>query len=178
MDPIPVDIDIVSANIPPLLGLDVLDRENLTPDVAYNVLAKRRCIERHNASPIYVEEWAIPMTRAKTRHSYVPLRVQHKKFFTRTQLQRLHRQFFHPSADKLYKLLKRSRPDETTPETKKILEDLTKRCDPCQRIHRGPTRFRVSLGTEEIRFNERVIMDIMYLDNNKPVLHIVDEGKQ
>lgn len=39
----------------------------------------------------------------------------------------------------------------------------------------GPTRFRVSFGAENVKFNERLFMDMMYL-NGKPVLHIVDEG--
>lgn len=38
-----------------------------------------------------------------------------------------------------------------------------------------PTRFRVSLGAENVNFNEHLFMDVMYLDG-KPVLHIVNEG--
>lgn len=33
----------------------------------------------------------------------------------------------------------------------------------------------MSFGAESVRFNERLLIDIMYLDG-KPVLHIVDEG--
>ena len=55
------------------------------------------------------------------------------------------------------------------------LEELSKRCDPCQRIQKAPTRFSVTFGAENVRFNERLLMDIMYIDG-KPLLHIVDEG--
>lgn len=71
--------------------------------------------------------------------------------------------------------MKRARPEETTPNTLEVLQEQTERCDPCQRIHNAPTRFRVSFGAENVRFNERFLIDVMYLDG-KPVLHIVDEG--
>ena len=95
--------------------------------------------------------------------------------FTRSQLGKLHKQFFHPSAEKLFNLLKKARLEETTAEALRILQDLSKRCDPCKRIHTAPTRFRVSFGAENGRFNERVLLDIVTIDG-KPVLHIVDEG--
>ena len=68
-----------------------------------------------------------------------------------------------------------ARPEDTTPETRRILEDITRRCDACQRINGAPQRFRVTMGSDNIKFNERVQMDIMYLDG-KPVLHVIDEG--
>ena len=109
------------------------------------------------------------------RHTYVPFDVGTQNFFTRAQLHKLQRQFFHPSAIRLFNLLKRARPEHATPETREILEEISRRCDPCQRIKPGPTRFRVSFGTEDGRFNERIMMDIMILDG-EPVLHIVDEA--
>lgn len=169
-----VHIHVVMADIPPLLGLDVPDRERLTPDVSFNVLAKRKRETAPDGTHIYVEEWSVPMWRAASRHSYVGLSIHHPTHFTRTQPQKLDRQFFHPSAGKLFHLLQRSRPADTTPETRRILKDISARCDPCQRIRRGPTRFRVTLGAEEVRFNERVIMDIMYIGSS-PVLQMVDD---
>ena len=96
-------------------------------------------------------------------------------FFSKPQLKKLHRNFCHPSADKLFKLLKRARPDETTPETLETLKKISKCCDPCKRIQNGLTRFRVSLGRENTRFNDEVMLDIMYIDG-KPILHIVDDS--
>ena len=55
----------------------------------------------------------------------------------------------------------------------KTIEDLVKRCEPCQRIQAVPNQFRVSLGAEELRSNDEIYMDIMYIDNNL-VLHVVD----
>ncbi len=96
-------------------------------------------------------------------------------FFTRALFTKLHRQFAHPAATRLYNLLRRAQPEETSAETLGVLEDLTKCYDPCQRIQRGQTRFRVYLGAKDTRFNERVLIDVICLDG-KPVLHIVDEG--
>ena len=95
--------------------------------------------------------------------------------FTLAQLAKIHRQFFHPSPTKLFDLLKIARPEYATPETLQIFKEISSRCDPCQRIQPAPVRFRVSFGTENVRFNERIMMDIMYIDR-KPVLHIVDEA--
>lgn len=173
--PIFVDFDIVQADIPPLLGMDVLDREELVADTVFNRLARRSVSTQEDGATVYVDEWFISLVRSKSGHVYVPFNYASRNYFTRTQLEKLHQQFFHPSATRLFNLLKRARPEDATPETLDILRDISKRCDPCQRIRPAPTRFRVSFGTENARFNERIMMDIMYIDSS-PVLHIVDEG--
>lgn len=90
----------------------------------------------------------------------------------RSQLGKMHKQFFHLSAEKLFNLLKKARPEETAAETLQILKDLSKCCDPCQRIHTAPMRFRISFGAENARFNEHILLEIVTIDG-KPVLHIV-----
>ena len=76
---------------------------------------------------------------------------------------------------KLFHLLRRARPEDATPETLKLLKNISRRCAPCQRIQPAPVRFRVSFGTDNACFNERIMMDIMYI-NSLPVLHIVEES--
>ncbi len=173
--PVFVEVDVVSADIPPLLGMDLLDRESLTPCTISNRLIKRIPIFKENGEIEYLDIWSIPLTRAKSSHLYEKMDLDVPVFFTRDQLSKLHRQFHHPSSEKLFKLLSRSRPDEATPETLEILKDINKRCDPCQRITNAPRRFKVTLGSEHIKFNERIQMDLMYIDS-KPILHIIDEG--
>ena len=170
-----VELDIVQADVPALLGLDILDKESLTPCTVSNRLYKRTRHTTDDGKEVFINEWYLPLTRSPSHHLYAPMDHPAPILFTRTQLGRLHRQFFHPSATKLFNLLKRSRPGDTTPETLKTLKELSQRCDPCQRIQHAPTRFRVSLGSEEATFNERILLEIMYLDG-KPVLHIVDDG--
>ena len=85
----------------------------------------------------------------------------------------MHRQFAHPSAGKLYNLLKQAGLEAVDCSTLKQLEEITAKCEPWQRIKNAPLRFRVSMGHEDVRFNARAYVDIMYL-NGRPVLHIVD----
>lgn len=95
--------------------------------------------------------------------------------YTRAQLYKAHCQFCHASAGSLYRLLKTAYPTNTTPQTMESLEGFTRRCDPCQRISIAPLRFSFALGAEEARFNETILVDIMYI-GSFPVLHIVDEA--
>ena len=112
IEPIHVEFDIVIADIPLLLGLDVVDREGLTPDIAYSVLAERTRMERNGNGPhLYVDEWGIPMRNSRSRHSYVQTDYSIATQFTRTQQNNLHKQFFQMSADKLYNLLTTLRPE-------------------------------------------------------------------
>lgn len=96
--------------------------------------------------------------------------------FTPIQLHKLRRQFFHPSVEKLLNLIKKAHPEHATKETRQALQDIISRCDPCQQTQTAPLRYRVSFGAENGRFNEQIIINIMYL-NGISVLHIVEEGK-
>ena len=171
---IPVELDVVQADIPALLEMDIFDKESITPCTASNRLIKKIPFEK-DGKKIYIEEWSAPLRRSSSGHMYAEMHFPTSMFFTQTQLHKIHRHFLHPSAQKLFNLLKRARPEDPTHETLKVLEDLTKRCDPCQRIQNAPLRFRVSFGAENVRFNERVFIDIMYIDSDT-VLHTVDEG--
>lgn len=170
-----VEMDVVNADIPALLGMDLLDKESLTPCTVSNRLAKRVPIIDKEGNKAYVDKWCVPLRRSKSGHLYAQMHLVSGTFFTKSQLSKLHRQFFHPSAQKLFNLLRRARPEEATPETLKHLEELSRYCDPCQRIQNAPKRFKVTFGAENSRFNERIILDIMYLGSD-PVLHVVDEG--
>ena len=151
-----VVLDMVEADIPPLLGMDLLDREELCADTTVNHLAKRTKIECPDGRNIYIDEWVIPMTRADSGHSFVPMdfRPASQSYISHSEHGKLHRQLYHPSTDKLFNLLKVASPEDATPQTRKLLTDITNSCDPCHRIHNAPNRFRVSFGTEHIRFNE------------------------
>ena len=87
----------------------------------------------------------------------------------------MHKNFGHPSADKLFNLLKISGTEVVDSSTRQKLKEIVATCEPCQRIKNAPLRFRVPMGYANIRFNARVYIDIMYLDG-RPVLHIADEA--
>lgn len=88
--------------------------------------------------------------------------------FMRSQLNKLHQQFFHPSTGKPFNLLKSCRPEETSAGTLEVFQDLSKHCDPCQDIHTDLTRFKVSFGI--VQFNEPIIMDIVTIDGKNVLL--------
>ena len=95
--------------------------------------------------------------------------------FTEHDLLKLHRSFGHPTVSALYNILKRSKPDEVSEKTKAAIEELHKKCETCQRHGAKPKRFRLTTGTEDLRFNHIVAADIMFI-NRKPILHVVDEA--
>ena len=171
---IPVLMDIVPVNVPALLGLDVLDSEELYADNVTNRLVHRHVVSRANNILRYKDRWSMPLARHDS-HLYAAMSFPHYLFYTTGQLEKMHRQFAHPSANKLFNLLKRAGTQAVDAKTFKQISEIVSRCEPCQRIHNAPVRFRVTIGHEHVRFNARAYIDIMYLDG-KPVLHIVDEA--
>ena len=59
--PISVTMDVVPVDIPPLLGLDVLDRESLIADTVANQLTKRSFCRSEDGSYFYYDEWHVPV---------------------------------------------------------------------------------------------------------------------
>lgn len=105
---LPVIADIVNADIPLLIGLDYLDREQILPD---NIQNKLIC---------ETESWELPIIR-RMGHMFVEWDIR-TIFFTKVELFRMHRNFFHPSSQKLFNIHKRGFPEKITAEVKKKLE--------------------------------------------------------
>lgn len=93
--------------------------------------------------------------------------------YTRTELERLHLHFLHPSKQKLLNLLKRRTSDRVKADTPKIIQDIMDQCEGCKRFGIRPYRFRVSLPDDEIVFNHEVAIDLFWVAGN-PILHVVD----
>ena len=100
-------MDIVSVNIPALLGLDVLDNESLYADNVTNRLVRRNVISRTSDGLEFEDTWHVPIFR-HDGHLYTKMSFPTSTFYTTTQLRRFHKQFAHPSAAKLYNLLRRA----------------------------------------------------------------------
>jgi hypothetical protein len=60
-----------------------------------------------------------------------------------------------------------------TSDTKGLLEEILKACLACQTFKSSPLHFR-SRTPEEVIFNQELRVDIMFLEDRKPVLHVVD----
>ena len=156
-------MDIVSVDVPALLGLDVLDGEGLYADNVTNRLVHRQVISRPGELLFYKDRWSVPLVR-HDNHLCAKMRFPRSTFYTTAQLQKMHRQFAHPSAGKLYSLLKQAGLEAVDCSTLKQLEEITAKCEPCQRIKNAPLHFRVSMGHEDVHFNARAYIDITYLD--------------
>ena len=109
-----IEMDVVSANVPAITGLDAMDYNCITPCKVTNSLIKHMV---QNGKP--ADLWRVNLIRADSNHLFASLQMPSITWFSRVQLNKLHRQFFHPSPDKLFNLFKRAHPDHTTSETRK-----------------------------------------------------------
>ena len=152
--------DIVQIDVPLLFGLDLMKRYRIRVDEVENTIEQKD------------QGWKASLT-FKKGHLYRewPARVV---LFTRTELEKLHRRFAHPTTTKLLNLLRRADPKRVDDQTRETLERIYRSCDPCQRMSPKPFVFQVSMP-DDIVFNNEVVVDLMWLDG-KPVLHIVDRG--
>ena len=82
-------------------------------------------------------------------------------------------QFFHLSARKLFKILKRAQPDKKKPETHEILKQISNACNTCQVHSPGLLRFLVTLPKSKCVIKHELALDLMWIDGS-PVLHNVD----
>lgn len=163
-------MDLLTAKVHALPGLDVIDSKSLTPCIRTNTLMERVI---RDMKPVDLRN--IKFFRAESYHLSAPLRLPKITRFIKVQLSKLHSQFFHPSTEMLSNLIKTVGPEHATPETRRALEAVLAKCESCQRFQTAPLCFRVSFGAGNLRFNERILIDIMYLVGD-PILHIVDEG--
>ncbi len=108
-------MDIVPVNRPALLGLDVLDAENLYADNVTDHLVHREVSSRSGDPLSFGDTWCVPIFR-KGGHLYSKMSFPLSAFYTTTQLQKLHKKFAHPSATNLYNLLKCTGLEALTPK--------------------------------------------------------------
>ncbi len=68
--PIMIHFDVVQADVPALLGMDILDREQLVADTVFNRLARRAAIKDKDSRTVYVADWFIPLVRSDIGHVF------------------------------------------------------------------------------------------------------------
>lgn len=117
------------------------------------------------------QKWIVTRV-SKMGHIYIEWPAA--AYYTKTELRRIHRRFHHPAAEKLTRLIKKGALDHCNSELGKRLKNLRKTCDTCQRLAKEPSRFRVSLPSENVVFNRTIEKYLMKIDM-KSVLHFVDK---
>lgn len=89
-------------------------------------------------------------------------------------MHRIHMTFDHPSISSMISLLKRaSDSDELEPGPRKALQMIRDECNTCRRNDDKPRLFKVTIGSDRLRFNNSVQVDPMFI-RNRPDLHMVD----
>ena len=158
---VPIEVNVVRANEPFLLGLDLLDKLQLYLDTTRNVLI---------SSPGNISG---PIVR-KFGHVYLEWKREDAVLFSRSEMLKLHRGFRHPTDTKLLNLIRKAPPHEATEATTKVLKEISKSCNAGQRLGSQPTRFKTTLpALQEVKFGEEISMDLMFIEG-KALLHIVD----
>lgn len=153
-------VDVVDLDIPLILGLDILRGKGLLVDYINNEL--KFC--NHDLS--------LPIT-SKYGHVFLEWDY-HTIHFTKTELIRLHTHFMHPSASKLYDLIARANPEKASPSIKRLINEITDACTQCKTYASAPLRFKASIPSDRITFNQVVSVDLLWL-YDRAVLHVIDE---
>lgn len=154
------EIAVVEENVPFLIGLKIITHYGMILDYDRNVIRGPN------------NDWLLQMHFMKG-HSYVFDNLVDEVFFTRLELERLHNHFLHPSAGKLYNVIKRHHVTKATPAVHDMLEAISKDCSTCQVYNSSPFRFRASVPPENIMFNQELAIYLLWLAR-RPVLHVVD----
>lgn len=157
---------IVRFNVPPLLGLDLLDAEQLYAPNLTNRLFHLEVYPSINGVVPYEVKWYAQITRVND-HLYTQMTFPTQPFDTTAQLKRFHLQFSHPTETKLYNLLKRAGLEAVTPESLAELEQIVANCEPCQRICNTPLVFRVFrtlFRTSQLSFMFRIPLFPFFLN--------------
>jgi hypothetical protein len=152
-----LDVDVVTPYIPMLLGLDILDKHGL------------QFLNTENELESVKEHWKIPVIR-KDGHDFITWPTSFQIIFSRPQLERLHRHFFHPSATNLHALLKRATPETISEDTLNVLRDIGDACHTCQIYSRKPMNFQVRFPDDFV-FNQEILLDLYWLEK-KPALQL------
>lgn len=149
MRPVFVTLDIVKADVPASIGMDVLDcKSRTTPETVTKRLSKRIAVKGPDHEKMYIDEWKNSMLHSDSSQAHFPVRYLADSYFCRSQLLKMNKRFFHPSTEKWFNLIKQARPDNSTKGIFATLQEIFKRYDPCENIQ---TDQLVSESPSELR---------------------------
>jgi hypothetical protein len=157
-----VAVDVVDADIPFLVGLDILDLFQLNVDTVPNQLRAPKA------------GWSIRLVR-KIGHIYLEWKPEDRILFTKAEVTRLHRCFCHPPNSQLIKLIQRARRDDLNADARKLLDDIATSCETCQRLGAKPLRFCASIPED---IDKSIFSDDLSIDHfwirGAAILQVVD----
>ena len=173
-----LETEIVSSDVPLLLSKETMKKAkaklNFDKDTIelFGEVQHMVCTSSgHYAIPI--RKNYLGMKNDQVESSIVLLADQDNPDKT-AEARKLHKQFSHPSAKRLIKLVNNSGIEDA--DLKKAIEDVSAKCDICKRYKKTRPRPVVSLPMAS-EFNETVAMDLkVYKNNSIYFLHIIDHA--
>jgi hypothetical protein len=157
-----INVDVVKAEVPFLIGLDTLDAVAMIVDTVENEFRAPKA------------GWSVPIIR-KFGHVYLEWRPTDKIMFTRHDLQKVQHNTLHPTNQTLIELIKGAKREDFDEGGKKILQVISASCMTCLFIGPKPFRFRAVIPEEadKLVFCDELSIDLMWIEGDA-VLHVVD----
>jgi hypothetical protein len=158
-----IKTDVVESHIPLLFSLDAMKKASVVlhtkedkAEVMGNMVNLNVTSCGHYCLPLINDE----IIHVDTIQEVMKVDLPNKDIVK--NLKHLHRQFAHPSSEKLSELLKNS--NSWKIEYKKIIDDIHDKCETCIKFKKGVRRPVVSLPMAK-RFNQVLTMDLKKWDN-------------
>ena len=169
-----VDTDVVKCDIPLLLSKPSMKRAKITLDLSNDkaVIFGNTITLKTNPSGHYCID-ITPASGRKIEEILMTLDNDSDPNSKRKIIEKLHRQFAHPTARRLKLLLKDAGVCDN--EYMNLVEEITDKCDICIKYKKTPPRPIVCMPLAK-DFNEVVAMDLKEWDkrNNVWFLHLID----
>lgn len=177
---IEIETDVVDNDIPLLFSKSSMKKANMKLNFEDDTIT----IFNENIPLITTNSghYAIPITRAKQLINNLDRKTDMSITLTMSENNnnhnialKLHRQFAHPSKEKLLQLIKNAgEPWCSNQKLKAEINEVSKNCPTCKLYKKAPPRPVVGLpmATE---FQETVAMDLKFY-NNKILLHLIDHS--
>ena len=170
-----IQADVAKSDIPLLLSKDSMKTAKMKLDLengSASIFGKDVQLQCTSSGHYFVPIDQINVNVADTTSALIAIRQSTGKDDI---IEKLHKQFAHPSAKRLKSLLKDA--GGYTEEHLECVDRVTDNCNVCKRYKKTPARpvVSLSLATE---FNEAVAMDLKEWKPNVYFLHLVDIAKR
>lgn len=138
------------ADVTFLIGLGFLDKYRMCVNNAQNRLVGEELVMKF-------------LILRKRYHKFLEWSIYGRMLYMRNELVELYRNFSHPALDNLLNLARLKNPWEVRENSKDMVDIIVKPRDPCESIHSGPVRFRVSItGETEMVFEEELSLNFKF----------------
>jgi transposase InsO family protein len=165
-----IKTDVVKSNIPLLLSRSSMKKAEMILDlnndsaIVFNT--------KVSLGTTTMGHYTLPIHRPPTNETISYILLNNVRCMNKIDIaSKLHRQFAHPSSEKLRKLLRDAGRDDT--ELYSAVDQVTESCDTCIRYKKPRPRPVVAFSMGRT-FNETVAMDLKVLSNGTYLLVIVD----